>query len=100
MQAAMATQLEHRLTEIADRASAIANQAQRARDGASEARLGELAEELAALDRAHEELATAIEEVVPPEPMERVYERMGVRPASAEQFEAFVREHEIPREGE
>ncbi len=45
-----------------------------------------------------ERLAAQMEEFLPAEPMERLYERDRTRPASAEQFAAFVAEHSIPSE--
>ncbi len=45
-----------------------------------------------------ERLAAQMEELLPAEPMERLYERDGTHPASAEQLAAFVAEHSIPSE--
>lgn len=43
-----------------------------------------------------ERLAAQMEEFIPAEPMDRLYERDGTRPASDEQFAAFVSDNSIP----
>jgi hypothetical protein len=86
-----ATQLSERANELAKLLGDLAEQpeeraVERVRDAEREVEV--------LLERLHGQM----EEFLPAEPMERIYERVGATAASSSDFEAFAAEHAIPFE--